>query len=107
MENKRRTLPVYGPWDLEQFRARLLIYGPGGGGGGPQFPGLGMPRRKDMKHVNGKKYVENMNKYVGSMREYLQNMKEYVENMKKWALIGNPRVHPSLPLPIVDGTVRK
>ena len=42
-----RTLPIYGPWDLEKFRAHPLI----SGGGGSQFPGLGVPQRKDMKHV--------------------------------------------------------
>jgi len=47
---KIRTLPIYGPWDLEKFRAQPLISGRGGGG--PPFPGLGVPQRKDMKHVN-------------------------------------------------------
>ena len=28
----RRTLSMYGPWDLEKFRARPLIYGLGRGG---------------------------------------------------------------------------
>ena len=45
-----RILPIYGPWDLEKFRAHRLISGRGGGGDS-QFPGLGVPHRKDMKHV--------------------------------------------------------
>ena len=44
---KIRTLPIYGPWDLEKFRAHPLI---SGGGDGSQ--GLGIPQRKDMKHVH-------------------------------------------------------
>ena len=43
-----RTLLIYGPWDLEKFRAHPLI----GRGRGSQFPGLGVPQRKDMKLVN-------------------------------------------------------
>ena len=46
-----------GPWDLEKFRARPLIYGPGGGaekggGGLSQFSDLRVPQKKDMKLVN-------------------------------------------------------
>ena len=49
---KIRTLPIYRPWDLEKFRAHPFILGRSGVGGGSQFPGLGVPQRKDMKHVN-------------------------------------------------------
>ena len=33
-----------------------LILLSGWGGGGSQFPGLGVPQRKDMKHVNRSNY---------------------------------------------------
>ena len=48
---KIRTLPIYGQWDLEKFQDHYLISGEGGG---LQFPGLGVPQRKDMKHVKKK-----------------------------------------------------
>ena len=47
-ENKK-TFPIHGPWDLEKFRARPRRVR---GGGDLQFPGLGVPQRKDTKHVN-------------------------------------------------------
>ena len=52
INKKIRTLPIYGPWDLKKFWAHPLISG--WGGGGSQLPGLGVPQRKDMKHVNWK-----------------------------------------------------
>ena len=50
-ENKK-TFPIHGPWDLEKFRAHPLISGGVWGGGDLQFPGLGVPQRKDTKNVN-------------------------------------------------------
>ena len=44
--NRKITLSIYEPWDLQKFWARPLIYGPGKGGG------RGFGKRKDMKHVN-------------------------------------------------------
>ena len=46
---KIKTLPIYGSWNLEKFRAHPLISEVGGG---LQFPCLGVPQRKNMKHVN-------------------------------------------------------
>ena len=48
---KMRTLPIHGPWDLEKFRVHPLISRGGGVGGDSKFPCLGVPQRKDMKHV--------------------------------------------------------
>jgi len=45
---KIRPLLIYGTWDLERFRDHPFFSGVGGGS---QFPGLGVPQRKDMKHV--------------------------------------------------------
>jgi len=42
---KIRNLPIYGPWDLEEFWAHPPI---SEGGGRSQFPDLGVPQRKDM-----------------------------------------------------------
>ena len=62
-----RTLPICGPWDLEKFRARPLIYGSGGGRGGSQFPDSGVPQRKDMKHVKtGKNGNQSQRAETGS-----------------------------------------
>ena len=46
-----RTLPIYGPWDLKKFRYHPFFVA---GGGCSQFPGLGVPQRKDMEHVKKK-----------------------------------------------------
>ena len=51
----RRTFPIYGLWDLEKFRARPLGQG---GGGCSQFPGLGLPQRKDIKHVKMTDFIK-------------------------------------------------
>ena len=57
---KIRTLPIHGPWDLKKIQAHPLICGLGGGRGGSQSPGLGVPQRKDMEHVNiGMNLVNN------------------------------------------------
>ena len=50
---KIRPLLIYGPWDLEKFRDHPLFSE--GKGGGSQIPGLGVPQRKDLKHVKSHK----------------------------------------------------
>ena len=45
-----RTVPIYSPWELENFRAHSLISGEGGEVW--LFPSLGIPQRKDINHVN-------------------------------------------------------
>ena len=50
MKFARASLQVRPPFRV--WEARRLIYGPGGEGGGSQFPGLGVSQRKDMKYVN-------------------------------------------------------
>ena len=59
---KIRTLPIgRGTW--KNFK--LILWSREGlGGGDSQFSSLGVPQRKDMKHVNMKEYVENKKKYV-------------------------------------------
>jgi len=45
----RRTLPIHGLWGFQKFRNRPLRRE------GAQFPGLGVPQRKDMNHVKNRK----------------------------------------------------
>ena len=52
-----RTLPLYTDRRIWKNSACRLIYVAGGGGWGSQFPRLGVPQRKDMKHVKRKKQL--------------------------------------------------
>ena len=77
---KIRTLPIYGLWDLEKFQDHPFI----SRGGGSQFPGLGVPQREDMKHVNIEEYEEIWRKNRKIMTEYVEIMKKYEEICGKY-----------------------
>ena len=69
-----------GTW--KNFELNLLFRGEGGYGS--QFPGLGVPQRKDMKHVNMKEYTEIRRKYEDNMKKKIwRNMKTIWRNMKE------------------------
>ena len=80
----RRTLPMYEPWDLEKFRARRLIYGPGEGGGGfAIFRFRSIPEKTwNMSNVKKmKEYVENIDIFDLALPYRLWNLE------KSWALL--------------------
>ena len=61
---KIRPLLIYEPWDLEKFRDHPLF---SGRGSGSQFPGLGVPHRKNMKYVNN----DGAGKSILEYRKYI------------------------------------